>query len=137
MRCGEDITTNEQRLEQLEDELAKVEMQLRRTRAELDEIGISKVPENVKPGTFLNMLITLSLIFAGGIVAIVGSSIEAMTLKILTILAGIILVGIGVRYNVNKVEIPDIMIHYNTLEKRVRDLEAEIQMLQNNAEVES
>lgn len=127
---------NEQRLEQLEDELAKVEMQLRRTRAELDEIDISKVPENVKPGTFLNMLITLSLIFAGGIVAIVGSSIEAMTLKILTILAGIILVGIGVRYNVNKVEIPDIMIHYNTLEKRVRELKAEIQMIQNNAEIE-
>ena len=127
---------NEQRLEQLEDELAKVEMQLRRTRAELDEIGISKVPENVKPGTFLNMLITLSLIFAGGIVAIVGSSIEAMTLKILTILAGIILVGIGVHYNVNKVEIPDIMIHYNTLEKRVRELKAEIQMIQNNAEIE-
>lgn len=127
---------NEQRLEQLENELAKVEMQLRRTRAELDEIGISKVPENVKLGTFLNMLITLSLIFAGGIVAIVGSSIEAMTLKILTILAGIILVGIGVRYNVNKVEIPDIMIHYNTLEKRVRELKAEIQMIQNNAEIE-
>ena len=127
---------NEQRLEQLEDELAKVEMQLRRTRAELDEIGISKVPENVKPGTFLNMLITLSLIFAGGIVAIVGSSIEAMTLKILTILAGIILVGIGVHYNVNKVEIPDIMIHYNTLEKRVQELKAEIQMFQNNAEIE-
>ena len=127
---------NEQRLEQLEDELAKVEMQLRRTRAELDEIGISKVPKNVKPGTFLNMLITLSLIFAGGIVAIVGSSIEAMTLKILTILAGIILVGIGVHYNVNKVEIPDIMIHYNTLEKRVRELKAEIQMIQNNAEIE-
>ena len=127
---------NEQRLEQLEDELAKVEMQLRRTRAELDEIGISRVPENVKPGTFLNMLITLSLIFAGGIVAIIGSSIEAMMLKILVILAGIILVGIGVRYNVNKVEIPDIMIHYNTLEKRVQELKAEIQMFQNNAEIE-
>lgn len=130
------MAQEEQKLEQLEDELAKVEMQLRRIRAELDEIGISKVPENVKPGTFLNMLITLSLIFAGGIVAIVGSSIEAMTLKILTILAGIILVGIGVRYNVNKVEIPDIMIHYNTLEKRVRELKAEIQMIQNNAEIE-
>lgn len=136
MRCGEDITMNEQRLEQLEDELAKVEMQLRRTRAELDEIGISRVPENVKPGTFLNMFITLSLIFAGGIVAIIGSSIEAMMLKILVILAGIILVGIGVRYNVNKVEIPDIMIHYNTLEKRVQELKAEIQMFQNNAEIE-
>lgn len=130
------MTQEEQRLEQLEDELAKVEMQLRRTRAELDEIGISKVPENVKPGTFLNMLITLSLIFAGGIVAIVGSSIEAMALKILIILVGIIIVGIGVRYNVNKVEIPDIMIRYNTLEKHVRDLKAEIQMIQNNAEIE-
>ena len=130
------MAQEEQRLEQLEDELAKVEMQLRRAHAELDEIGISKVPENVKPGTFLNMLITLSLIFAGGIVAIVGSSIEAMTLKILVILAGIILVGIGVRYNVNKVEIPDIMIHYNTLENRVRELKAEIQMFQNNAEIE-
>lgn len=130
------MAQEEQRLEQLEDELAKVEMQLRRTRAELDEIGVSKVPENVKPGIFLNMLITLSLIFAGGIVAIVGSSIEAMKLKILTILAGIILVGIGVRYNVNKVEIPDIMIHYNTLEKRVQELKSEIQMFQNNAEIE-
>ena len=48
------MTQKEQRLEQLEDEFAKVEMQLRRTRAELDEIGISKVPENVKPGTFLD-----------------------------------------------------------------------------------
>lgn len=130
------MTQQEQRLEQIKNELAEVERQLRLTRAELDEIGISKVPENVKPGTFLNMLITLSLIFAGGIVAIVGSSIEAMTLKILTILAGIILVGIGVRYNVNKVEIPDIMIHYNTLEKRVQELKAEIQMFQNNAEIE-
>lgn len=114
------MAQEEQRLEQLEDELAKVEMQLRRTRSELDEIGISKVPENVKPGTFLDTLIMLAFVITGGIAVLVGSSIEAMTLKILTILAGIILVGIGVRYNVNKVEIPDIMIHYNTLENRVR-----------------
>lgn len=130
------MAQEEQRLEQLEDELAKVEMQLRRTRAELDEIGISKVPENVKPGTFLDMLIMLAFVIIGGIVVLVGSSIEAMTLKILIILAGIILVGVGVHYHINKVSIPDIMIHYNTLEKRVQELKAEIQMFQNNAEIE-
>lgn len=127
---------NEQRLEQLEDELAKVEMQLRRTRAELDEIGISKVPENVKPCTFLDILIALAFVIAGGIVAIIGSSIETMMLKILIILAGIIIVGVGVHYNVNKVSIPDIMTQYNNLEKRVRELKAEIQIFQNNAEIE-
>lgn len=127
---------NEQRLEQLEDELARVEMQLRRTRAELDEIGISKVPENVKSGTFLDILIALAFVIAGGIVAIIGSSIEAMMLKILIILVGIIIVGVGVHYNVNKVSIPDIMMQYNNLEKRVRELKAEIQIFQNNAEIE-
>lgn len=130
------MTQEEQRLEQLEDELAKVEMQLRRTRAELDEIGISKVPENVKPGTFMDTLIMLAFAITGGIVVLVGSSIEDMALKILIILAGIIIIGVGTRYNVNKVSIPDIMIHYNTLEKRVRELKAEIQMFQNNAEIE-
>lgn len=130
------MNEQEQRLEQVKNELAEVETQLRRTRAELDEIGISKVPENVKPGTFLDTLIMLAFVIAGGIAVLVGSSIEPMTLKILVILAGIILVGVGVRYHINKVNVPDIMIHYNTLEKRVRELKAEIQMFQTNAEIE-
>ena len=127
---------NKQRLEQLEDELAKVEMQLRRVRTELDEIGVSKVPENVKPGTFLDTLITLLCVVTGGAVAIAGSCIEAMMPKLLIILAGIILVGTGISHHVNKIEVPDIMIHYNNLEKRVQELKAEIQMFQNNAERE-
>ena len=113
-----------------------MERQLRSTRAELDEIGVSKVPENVKSGTFLDILIALVFVITGGIVVLVGSSIEAMTLKILIILAGIIIIGVGARYNVNKISIPDIMIQYNTLEKRVQELKAEIQMFQNNAEIE-
>ena len=130
------MTQQEQRLEQIKNELAEVERQLRLTRAELDEIGISKVPENVKPGTFLDTLIMLAFVITGGIIVLIGSSIEDMTLKILTILAGIILVGMGVHYHINKVNVPDIMIHYNTLEKRVQELKAEIQMFQNNAEIE-
>lgn len=127
---------DEQRIEQIKNELAEVERQLRSTRAELDEIGVSKVPENVKSGTFLDILIALVFVITGGIVVLVGSSIEAMTLKILIILAGIIIIGVGARYNVNKISIPDIMIQYNTLEKRVQELKAEIQMFQNNAEIE-
>lgn len=130
------MNEQEQRLAQLEDELAKVERQLRLTRAELDEIGIFKVPENVKPGTFLDTLIMLAFVITGGIAVLVGSSIEDMTLKILIILVGIILVGVGVHYHINKVNVPDIMIHYNTLEKRVQELKAEIQMFQTNAGIE-
>ena len=130
------MNEQEQRLEQVKNELAEVETQLRRTRAELDEIGISKVPENVKPGTFLDTLIMLAFVIAGGIIVLIGSSIEDMTLKILVILVGIIIVGLGARYHINKVNVPDIMIHYNTLEKRVQELKAEIQMIQNNAEIE-
>lgn len=130
------MAQEEQRLEQVKNELAEVEMQLRRTRAELDEIGISKVPENVKSGTFLDILIALVFVITGGIAILVGSSIEDMTLKILVILAGIILVGMGAHYHINKVNVSDIMIHYNTLEKRVQELKAEIQMFQNNAEIE-
>lgn len=118
---------NEQRIEQLESELAEVERQLRRTRVELDEIGVSKVPENVKAGTFLNMLISFLCFITGGAVALAGSCIEGVILKLLIIITGIIIIGVGISHNVNKVSVPDIMIRYNTLEKRVQELRKDIQ----------
>lgn len=127
---------SEQRLEQLEDELAEVERQLRRVRTELDEIGVAKVPKDVKAGTFLNMLISFLCFITGGVIILVGSSIEDMMLKLMIILLGIIIVGVGISYNVNKISVPDIMIRYNELANRAQELKAEIQMCRNNVESE-
>ena len=93
---------SEQRLEQLEDELAKVEMQLRCVRAELDEIGVSKVPENVKAGTFLDTLVAILCVVGGGIITTIGVSVEGMILKLLIIPLGIAIIGVGISHNVNK-----------------------------------
>lgn len=123
---------NEQRLEQLEDELAKVEMQLRCVRAELDEIGVSKVPENVKAGTFLDTLIAILCVVGGGIITLIGVGVEDMMLKFPIILLGIVIVGVGISHNVNKVSVPDKMIRYNTLEKRAQELKDEIQAYQDS-----
>lgn len=123
---------NEQRLEQLEDELAKVEMQLRCVRAELDEIGVSKVPENVKAGTFLDTLIAILCVVGGGIITLIGVGVEGMMLKFPIILLGIVIVGVGISHNVNKVSVPDKMIRYNTLEKRAQELKDEIQAYQDS-----
>lgn len=123
---------NEQRLEQLEDELAKVEMQLRCVRAELDEIGVSKVPENVKAGTFLDTLIAILCVVGGGIITLIGVGVEGMMLKFPIILLGIVIVGVGISHNVNKVSVPDKMIRYNTLEKRAQELKDKIQAYQDS-----
>lgn len=124
--------TKLQQLQQLQSDLSTNEMLVRRTRAQLDKMGVSKVPANVKRITGIRLAVWILLIlalFVAGFVLIYTGFRNTTAFGPLQIMLGICSI-IGGALCGGKMQGLDTMVDYNEQTSRVQNLKTEITNLE-------
>lgn len=124
--------TKLQQLQQLQSNLSTSEMLVRRTRKQLDEMGVSEVPANVKRITGIRLAIWILLIlvlFVAGFILVYTGFRNTTAFGPFQIILGICSIVGGVLCG-GKMQGLDTMVDYNEQTTRVQNLKTEITNLE-------